>query len=61
MADAGAARELAQGKIDALRFAQDLERRGDDGTAQIAVMIGTQSRNPCVCAWLPKNDAAAEA
>ncbi len=38
----GAARELAQGKIHALGFAQDFERRGDDGTAQIAVMIGTQ-------------------
>jgi len=42
VAHPGAARELAQGKIQALGFAQDFERRVDDGAAQIPVMIGTR-------------------
>jgi hypothetical protein len=39
--DAGTPRELAQRKLVALRFAQDLKRGCDDGAAQVAMVIRT--------------------
>jgi hypothetical protein len=50
--------ELAQRKLETLRFAQNFKRGNDDGTVQIAVMVwtlgdmvGRRHGNPNLCRY----------